>query len=82
VHPIDAQSPIYGKTLEDLLNSQAEFVINITAVDPDLSKTVYVRNSYSDGEIVDGKFTFIIEKDEQGTVFVDPARISEVEKIS
>lgn len=81
VHPIDQESPLYGKTIEDLYRANAEFVVNITAVDQDLSKTVYVRSSYKDGEVIKGKFVYIIETDENGTVYVDPKRISEVEKI-
>jgi inward rectifier potassium channel len=81
VHSIDQDSPLYRKTLEDLTKADAEFVVNITAVDPDLSKTVYVRKSYKDGEIMEGKFAYIIERDQSGTVVVDPKRISEVEKV-
>jgi inward rectifier potassium channel len=81
VHPIDLDSPISGMSLDDILKADAEFVVNITAVDPDLSKTVYARRSYKDGEIMQGKFTYILERDNDGTVVVDPARISEVEKV-
>ena len=79
VHPINEASPLYKRTIEDLYKQQAEFVVNITAVDPDLSKTVYSRRSYKDGEIVRGKFVNIIERDKDGTVTVDPARLSELE---
>jgi inward rectifier potassium channel len=81
VHPIDLDSPISGMSLEQLLKADAEFVVNITAVDPDLSKTVYARRSYKDGEIMEGKFAYILERDNDGTVVVDPARISEVDKV-
>lgn len=81
VHPIDENSPLKGKTVQQWYQLDAEFVINITAVDPDLSKTVYARTSYKDGEIVEGKFTYIIEQDKNGTVTVDPDRISEIEKV-
>lgn len=81
VHPIDQQSPLYGKTLEDLKKYDAEFVISITATDPDLSKNVYTRSSYKDGEITEGKFTYIIERDGNGTVTVDPSRVSEIQKV-
>lgn len=81
VHPIDAMSPIYRKSAKDLEKDDAEFVISITAVDPDLSKTVYSRRSYKDGEIIEGKFAYILERDKDGTVVVDPNRISELEKI-
>ena len=81
VHPIDEKSPLYGMSAKDLFKADAEFVINITAVDPDLAKNVYARSSYKDGEITEGKFTYILERDSDGTVTVDPKRIGEIEKV-
>lgn len=81
VHPIDKQSPLYGLTEKDLAKKHAEFLISITAVDQDLSKTVYVRSSYTSNEILfEHKFVNILEKDQSGTVVVDPKRVSEIEK--
>jgi inward rectifier potassium channel len=82
VHPINSGSPLFGKTYQDLKNAKAEVVVNVTAVDRDLSKTVYVRSSYSGDEIVFGvKFVNIIERDAQDTVVVDPQRVGEIEKV-
>jgi inward rectifier potassium channel len=81
VHPITKNSPLFGKTADELDKAHAEFVVNITAVDPDLSKTIYSRRSYANGEIVEGKFVYILERDSSGTVVVDPKRVSEIEKI-
>jgi inward rectifier potassium channel len=81
VHPIDEQSPLYGLTAKDLADRHAEFLISFTAVDQDLSKTVYVRSSYTNDEILFGyKFVSILEKSSDGTVIVDPKRVSEIEK--
>ena len=72
MHPISPDSPIYGKSVEDLKKMQAEFLISITAKDQELSKTVYARSSYTANEVESGvKFTNIIERDEKGTVVVD-----------
>lgn len=81
VHPIDSTSPIYKMSLKDLERAHAEFLIAITATDHDLSKKIYARASYLFSEIVVGqKFANIIEHDRQGTVIVNPDRISELEK--
>ena len=79
VHPITPESPIFGMTARQLEEKNAEFLVSVTAVDQDLSKTVYARTSYKDGEIIEGKFANIIERDEQGTVMVDPRRVHEIE---
>jgi len=81
VHPITPESPIYGMTGEDLKKTRAEFILNITATDQDLSKTVYARSSYTAEEVETGvKFRYIIERDGEGRVFVDPAKLSDIEK--
>ncbi len=83
VHPIDNASPISGMTAQDLANAEAEFLIYITAVDKDLSKTVYARFSYLHDEIVEGaRFVPMIEQSANGTVLADPHRIHQIEKIS
>lgn len=81
VHPIDQDSPLYGITTpEELANRDPEFLIGVTATDQDLDKTVYSRHSYIAKEIVIGKrFTNILERQDDGTIVVDPARIHEIE---
>jgi inward rectifier potassium channel len=82
VHPIDQNSPLFGMTSEDLEKYNAEFLISITAVDQDLSKTVYARSSYVHNEVeVGAKFSAILEKTSDGTVTADPKRISDIEKL-
>ncbi len=51
VHPIDEASPLYGLGHEDLLASEAEFSILLTAVDETFSTTVHSRSSYTADEV-------------------------------
>jgi inward rectifier potassium channel len=55
VHPIDAESPLWGKSAADLERLQAEVLILIKAYDDTFSQTVLVRHSYRHDEIVWGK---------------------------
>ena len=81
VHPINLESPIFGMSLGDLKKYHAEFLLTITATDQDLSKTVYARDSFTAEEVTtEKKFSYIIERDSEGRVFVDPKRIGEMEK--
>ena len=58
VHPIDSESPLYGKTPEDLEALQAEFMVLIKAWDETFGQTVHQRFSYRYSELVwGGKFT-------------------------
>jgi len=55
VHPIDTDSPLWGKTAEELEQLQAEVLILIKAYDDTFSQTVAARHSYRHDEIVWGK---------------------------
>ncbi len=54
VHPIDSESPIYGKSHSDLEELQAEFMILVKAWDETFTQTVHQRFSYRYSEIVWG----------------------------
>jgi inward rectifier potassium channel len=55
VHPIDAESPLWGKSAQDLVALQAEVLILIKAYDDTFSQTVLVRHSYRHDEIAWGQ---------------------------
>ena len=81
VHPIDEQSPLHGVTQEDLLSSQAEFLILLTATEETFSQTVHTRTSYLADEIRWGaKFGNIFAPPTpEGLVRVDLRKIDAVE---
>ena len=81
VHPIDATSPMFGVTHEELLASDAEFVVRLTAHDETSGQTVHVRTSYKADEMAWGvKFASIIDRDRaDGSIRVDVTRLSEIE---
>ena len=55
VHPVDQDSPLWGKGPEDLVRRQAEFLITIKAFDDTFFQTVHVRHSYRYDEVVWGR---------------------------
>src|ERR1017187_5460893 len=52
VHPIDEDSPLWGKTAEDMLRQQAEVLILIKGYDDTFSQTVLARHSYRHDEML------------------------------
>jgi inward rectifier potassium channel len=71
VHPIDADSPLFGKTHADLEALQAEFMILIKAWDETFAQIVHQRYSYRYSEVVwGGKFTPTFGVDEKGDLQV------------
>lgn len=56
VHPIDAASPLFEKSLQDLSEMEAEIIVTVKAWDETFSQTVFQRFSYRWTEIVRGQF--------------------------
>lgn len=80
VHPIDASSPLYGKTAGDLELLQAEILIVIKGFDDTFSQTVQSRYSYRFDEILWGaKFRPAFEVDSNGDLVLDVRKLDESE---
>ena len=81
VHPIDEASPLAGLTHEELIETDAEFVIRLTAYDETTGQTVHVRTSYKADEVRWGvKFVNIIDRGSaDGILRVDVTRLNEIE---
>lgn len=77
VHPIDANSPLYGKTAADLERLQAEFLVLIKAYDDTFSQTVHSRSSYRYDEIEwNAKFIPAFHIAPEGDVVLDVDEVS------
>jgi inward rectifier potassium channel len=82
VHPIVETSPIHGMTKEQLLRSEAEFLILIKGFDDAFSQTVHSRTSYRADEVeFDVKFAKIISIAESGKAAIDLDRLNEFEPV-
>lgn len=80
-HIINEESPMYGKTIDELNRQEAEFLILFKAYDDTFAQTVNARYSYRHDEIVYGaKFKRIIIIDETGKSQVALDRMSDFEK--
>ena len=80
VHPIDADSPLNGCTLEDVVQCDAEFLILLNGFDETFSQTVHTRSSYKAGEIVWGaRFAGMFVTDDAGTIGVDIRKLHDLE---
>lgn len=82
VHPIDEDSPLYGKTAEDLEMLEAELLIMIKGFDDSFSQQVIARSSYKYDEIEwDVKFIRAHTTNDSGETIVDLEKIGETESI-
>jgi len=79
VHPIDRESPLFGKTAEDLRLLQAEVLILIKGYDDTFSQTVLSRRSYRHDEIIWGRhFAPAFMVDKQGDLVLDVWKVGEL----
>ena len=79
VHPIDQESPLWGKTAEDLARLQAEVLILVKAYDDTFSQTVLARHSYRHDEIVWGKrFAPAFFVDSEGDLVLEVRKVGEL----
>jgi len=82
VHPIDANSPLFGKTAADLERLKAEVLILIKGTDDMFSQVVHARYSYRYDEIVwNAKFTPAFEIDDEGTMRLDVGKVGDHVKL-
>lgn len=82
VHVIDANSPLYGLTHEDLVANNAELLVLLTGFDETFSQTVHTRSSYKPHEIVWGAAFKNMYKppDPDGTLSIDVGRLNDFER--
>ena len=82
VHPIDASSPLYGVTEQQMRDSDAEFFILLTGIDETFAQQVHARSSYKPAEIVWGaRFTSILHRAPNGAMAVNVAHIHDLERV-
>jgi inward rectifier potassium channel len=82
VHPIDSESPFFGKTREDLGKLSAELLILIQGFDDTFSQVVHSRYSYRHDDIVWGaKFIPSFKVDTKGSLVVEVDRIDEMKLV-
>jgi inward rectifier potassium channel len=79
VHPIDAESPLWGKSAEDLARLQAEVLILIKAYDDTFSQTVLVRHSYRHDEFAwNRRFAPAFFVDDEGDLVLELQKVGEM----
>lgn len=84
VHPINEESPLLNFTKEDLDNSDAEMLVQVTGFDPIFSNMVMARTSYTYKEFVWGaKFKTMYHESEDGaTTILDLDKLNEFDAVA
>src|SRR5262249_14299349 len=78
VHPIDAASPLFGKTAQDLAAVKAELLILIQAFDDTFSQLVHSRYSYRHDELVwNARYQPAFTVGKEGELILDLEKVSD-----
>ena len=82
VHPIDDQSPLKGLSREELIASNAEFLILMQGIDETFAQNVHSRSSYRTEEIVWGaKFADVFAGMKERNLTVDMRKFNKIVKV-
>ena len=62
MHVIDESSPLYRRSMQDLFDERAIFIVTLTGIDNTFSETVHARRVYSDLDLVlVARFVYVID---------------------
>lgn len=79
VHPIDKESPFYGKTLDDLKRDEIEILVTLTGTDETFSQSVNARFSYNVDDILWGAhFEDMVYRNPDGKIHIDLSKINSI----
>ena len=82
VHPIDQNSPLSGKTSDDLVRSEAEVLVLLSGIDETFAQTVLARSSYRAEEIIwNRRFRSIFAQEQGKSLSVDISRLHDIEPV-
>jgi inward rectifier potassium channel len=83
VHPVDDKSPLFGLTEADLIDSEAEFVVMISATDDTYGQQVQKRYSYKPFQVVwNAKFNPMFRPSNNNNLTIlELDRINEFERL-
>ena len=83
VHPIGEGSPLFGLKHEDLLHTEAEFLVLFTGTDEAFSQTVHTRSSYKADEVVwNARFGDMYNRSASSQLLtVDIRRLHNIERV-
>jgi inward rectifier potassium channel len=79
LHPIDADSPLFGATPESVVRDEIELIVNLVGTDDTSLQPVHARRRYQEHEILWGaRHADILTEDENGNIVVDVRRFHDV----
>ncbi len=87
MHPIDAESPLFGETLESAIEKDLQIVVTLTGLDATVSQTVHANHLYRAEDLVwNRRFVDVLHfrstgSGNEGSRYIDYANFHETEPL-
>ncbi len=79
MHPIDQNSPLYGETIESLVEKEGEIGVMLTGLDETFSQTIHARYVYTPVNILSNRrFVDIFSRDAKGKTYINLTHFHDV----
>ncbi|MEZ4240297.1 MAG: hypothetical protein R3F59_29915 [Myxococcota bacterium] len=80
LHPIDADSPLFGATPESLADDEIELMVTVSGTDDLSLLPVHAGHNYADGAIAWGhQHADVLTEQDDGTLVLDVAKFNVIE---
>ena len=80
-HLVDATSPLFGVTLEEMEQKGWEFIVTFTGLDQDISQPITASSLYSAKHVIRArKFADMIHVQEDGVRVIDFSKLNDVDR--
>ena len=80
IHNIDEDSPLYGKSLQKLIDNKLEVLVLIKGFDDTYSQTIHNKRSYSCSDLIDGARFVSMYKNTESTTILELSKLNDIEK--
>ncbi|HEY8161166.1 MAG TPA: ion channel [Methylocystis sp.] len=83
MHVIDETSPINGLRFEDIVSSEASFVITVSGLDERSSEFLHARRGYGADELLfDHEYVDIVQRDADGATWIDYSKFHDTREVT
>jgi inward rectifier potassium channel len=80
VHNIDRDSPLYGKSLQKLIDNQLEVLVLIKGFDDTYTQVIHSKRSYSSSDLVNGARFKTMYRNNESMTILDLSKIDDIEE--
>ena len=75
MHPIDQNSPLWGKNSQELARCEAKILVILTGLDETFVSKIHARYTYNIPDLIwSARFADILHKSDRGNYYLDYAR--------